>query len=172
MKIFVTLGFENFSFDRLIRAIDNGVRNRRISGDILIQTGHSLYPVRYCESKRFLQFDEIMSCFRAADIVVGHAGVGTTLLCLSLGKIPVIFPRLAKYREHVDNHQMQFAKMLEKRKMVLVAYDDDDLLAKISGYGPLVESLRLHRADAPSGSLRVYLEELLGQAPAQKEIAP
>jgi len=172
VKIFVTLGFENFSFDRLIRAIDNGARDGRISGDILIQTGYSLYPVRFCETKRFMRFDEIMSCFKNADIVVSHAGVGTTLLCLGLGKIPVIFPRRVKYREHVDDHQVQFAKMLEKRKKVLVAYDDDKLLTKISGYGPLVEKLLVDRTDAPSSSLKLFMDELLGQAPVQKEIVP
>ena len=172
MRIFVTLGFENFSFDRLIRAIDDGVGDRRISGDILIQTGRSLYPVRFCETKRFMRFDEIMSCFKNADIVVSHAGVGTTLLCLGLGKIPVIFPRQARYREHVDDHQIQFAQVLEKRKKVLVAYDEDELLAKINGYGPLVEKLLVRGADAPSSSLMIFLEEFLGGVPIQKEIAP
>jgi UDP-N-acetylglucosamine transferase subunit ALG13 len=171
MRILVTLGFESFSFDRLVRVIDNGMRDHLIAGEILIQTGHSVYPVRFCESKRFLRFEEIMSCFKKAEIIVGHAGVGTALLCLSLGKIPILFPRRAKYREHVDDHQIRFAQKMEKLGAALVAHDENDLLFKIKQYRPLVASLRADKAAANCPSLREHLGKILGPGPAGKGAA-
>jgi UDP-N-acetylglucosamine transferase subunit ALG13 len=169
MKIFVTVGFESFPFDRLLRAIDGGLEHGLIAGDIFVQTGPSRYQVQYCESKRFLDYDEIMSRLKEADIVVCHAGVGTTLLCLGLGKIPIIFPRQSGYHEHVDDHQIQFAQKMEKQGKALVAYDENDLLSKIGRHRLLEERLLIDRTQEKVPTLRHHLEEMLGMSADGKE---
>jgi len=49
------------------------------------------------------------------DLLITHAGTGAIVSALKNGKKVVAVPRLAKYGEHVDDHQMQitfaFAKM-------------------------------------------------------------
>jgi UDP-N-acetylglucosamine transferase subunit ALG13 len=171
MKVFVTVGFESHPFDRLLRAIDDGLNCRLISGDIFVHTGHSRYQVQYCESKRFLGFDEIMSRLREADIVVCHAGVGTTLLCLGLGKIPIVFPRQSGYHEHVDDHQIQFAQKMEKLGKALVAYDENDLLSKIGRYRILADRLLIDHTEEKVLTLSHHLEEMLGMSAGGKEIS-
>jgi UDP-N-acetylglucosamine transferase subunit ALG13 len=171
MKVFVTVGFESHPFDRLLRAIDGGLERGLIAGDIFVQTGHSRYQVQYCESKPFLDYDEIMSRLREADIVVCHAGVGTTLLCLGLGKIPIVFPRQSGYHEHVDDHQIQFALKMEKLGKALVAYDENDLLSKIGRYRILADRLLFDRSEEKVLTLRHHLEEMLGMSAGGKEIS-
>lgn len=171
MKVFVTVGFESHPFDRLLRAIDGGLKRGLIAGDIFVQAGHSRYQVQYCESKRFLDYDEIMARLREADIVVCHAGVGTTLLCLGLGKIPIIFPRQSGYHEHVDDHQIQFAQKMEKLGKALVAYDENDLQSKISRYRILTERLLVDLTEEKVLTLRHHLEEMLGMSAGGKEIS-
>jgi len=161
MNIFVTVGFESFPFNRLIQIIDEGVREKSICAPLLIQTGHSSYEPRCCPSKRFLSFDEILGFLREAEVVICHAGVGTTLLTLSLGKIPLLFPRQAKYREHVDDHQIEYARKMEEQKKALVAADGPDLLRKVKDYRSIVSQLRLDASRRRLPGLREHLEELL-----------
>ena len=49
---------------------------------------------------------------READVVVAHAGVGTALAALEVGKCPVLVPRRLAHGEHVDDHQVQIASEL------------------------------------------------------------
>ena len=56
-----------------------------------------------------------------ADVVITHAGVGTILQLLDLGVFPLVAPRLAVHREHVDDHQMQIARELDRFGLATVA---------------------------------------------------
>jgi len=161
MKIFVTVGLESFPFDRLVRAIETGLERRLIDGEVFIQSGDSLNPGGRCRSSRFMGFDEVVTRMREADIVVSHAGVGATFLCLEMGKVPILFPRRACFREHVDDHQVLFARKMESQGKVLVAHDEDDLLFKISHYAALVEGKLGPRTPAEPHSLRNCLEGIL-----------
>lgn len=161
MKIFVTVGLGNYLFDRLLRVIDTGIKEHIIPHEAFIQTGHSHYLPKFCESKRLLEFDEIIKYMEKSDIVVSHAGVGTTLLCLSLGKTPVLFPRQSKFGEQVDNHQMDFAKRMEEKGKILVAYDGEDLFYKINNYQSLLCSLSVSPFPPGEESLRRHLKRIL-----------
>ena len=161
MKIFVTVGFESFPFDRLVKAIETAVERRLIEGEVFIQIGDSRYSGGRCPSSRFVGFDEVVTRLREADMVVSHAGVGTTLLCLQMGKVPVLFPRRACFGEHVDDHQVLFARKMESQGKALVAEDEDDLLFKISHYAALADGKPGRKENAGLHPLRDYLEEVL-----------
>jgi len=169
MKIFVTVGFETFPFDRLLQAIHKGLQRRLIRGEVSIQIGHSRCEVPAHESYRFLGFDELVVRIKEADIVISHAGVGTTLLCLTLGKTPILFPRQSRFHEHVDDHQIQFARKMESQGKALVAYDEDDLFDKISHYASFVKRTFRSLAEEKSDSLRSTLEEILAHCAGRKE---
>ncbi|OGD19126.1 MAG: hypothetical protein A2W03_05815 [Candidatus Aminicenantes bacterium RBG_16_63_16] len=161
MKIFVTVGFESFPFDRLVRAIETGVERKLIEGEVFIQCGDSRQPGGLCPSSRFMGFDKVVARLREADIVVSHAGVGTTLLCLQMGKVPILFPRRACFGEHVDDHQVLFARKMESQRKALVAEDEDDLLYKIRHYAALADGEPGREASAGPHPLRDFLEEVL-----------
>ncbi len=161
MNIFVTVGFESFPFNRLLQAIDKGVREKLISAPLLVQTGHSSYKPRCCPAKRFLSFDEIIDYLKKAEIIVTHAGVGTTLLAISLGKIPILFPRQARYHEHVDDHQMEYARKMVEQKKALVAVDGPDLIRQIGDFRAIVERICYGSSREKLPSLRAHLEDLL-----------
>jgi len=169
MNIFVTVGFESFPFNRLLEAIDKGVSEKLISAPLLIQTGHSSYQPRCCPSKRFLRLDEIIDYLKKSEIIVSHAGVGTTLLALSLGKIPILFPRQVKYHEHVDDHQKEYARKMKELRKVLVATDESDLLSKINDYDSIVARLHSDSPEEKPPSLKDHLEERLSGRLKEKE---
>ena len=161
MKIFVAVGFESFPFDRLVRAIETGVERKLIEGEVFIQSGDSRVLGGRCQSSRFLGFDEVATRMREADIVVSHAGVGTTFLCLEMGKIPILFPRRACFREHVDDHQVLFARKMGSQGKALIADSEDDLIFMISRYAALAGGKPGGGTRAEPHELRDYLEELL-----------
>jgi UDP-N-acetylglucosamine transferase subunit ALG13 len=114
--IFVTVGTERFAFERLLKAIDNGIRDKEITDDVFAQIGTSSYIPEFYEHRRFLSFGQMTENINKADIVVTHAGVGSTLLCLTLGNIPILFPRLQAKGEHLDDHQIEFTTNGEREE--------------------------------------------------------
>ena len=69
---------------------------------------------------------DLISAIAEADVLVAHAGVGTALAALEVGKCPVLVPRRVSHGEHVDDHQIQIAKELSARGLAL-SVDADDL---------------------------------------------
>ena len=161
MKVFVTVGSEKFPFDRLLRVIDQSVREHIIPDETFIQMGHSHYLPRFCEWKSFLGFNEMINLVKKSEIVVAHAGVGSTLLCLSLGKIPLLFPRQSRFGEQIDNHQLDFARKMEEQAKVLAAYDKRELIYKVCNYESLISSLPKYPAFSGKTNLLMHLKKIL-----------
>jgi len=125
--IFVITGTEAFPFNRLIAEIDQLKKEKQIIDDVYIQLGSCTYIPEYCSWDQWLSFDIMCRNIKNADNVITHAGAGSTLLCLELGKKPIIVTRQAKHKEHIDDHQIPFAKMMEKLDYACVAYDVGDI---------------------------------------------
>jgi UDP-N-acetylglucosamine transferase subunit ALG13 len=159
--IFVTVGTEEFSFDRFVKAIDEGVGTGIIKEKVLAQIGNSSFTPRNIQFIRYLPFQDLMGSMRKSNIIITHAGVGSTLLCYTLGKIPILFPRYAENGEHIDDHQVDFAKRLERDDEVLVAYTAEDLLYKINNYAKLVSKCRSSKKNASKSEIFLYLDNII-----------
>jgi hypothetical protein len=72
---------------------------------------------------------EVRSAFRAADVVIAHAGVGAALEALDAGRRPLLVPRRRRFGEHVDDHQLQVAGELQRRGLATVS-DPEGLCAE------------------------------------------
>ena len=140
MNVFVTVGFDIRPFDRLLKVIDSGIYQRIIPPNTLVQKGHSKYNLKHCKSKNFLDYYELIKSLNNSDLVIAHAGVGTVLLCLSSGKIPILFPRMFDFGEHVDNHQVDFARIMAERKHALLARNEEELYSAVLNYKTTVKS--------------------------------
>lgn len=102
--------------------MDELVKNEEIVDTVFAQIGQSNYTPKYFEYKRFLDYNEFKEYQTNADIIISHAGTGALIGALKLKKQVIAVPRLAKYGEHIDDHQMQVAGVLEEEgylKMVL-----------------------------------------------------
>jgi len=121
--IFVTVGTNEARFDRLLEV----VAAVEIDEELVVQHGPS--PVRPAGARcvAFLAWDEVVEHVRAARVVVAHAGVGSVLVALVNGRRPVVMPRLRRYREAVDDHQVVFANRLAEAGLVTVITDAQGL---------------------------------------------
>lgn len=129
--IFVSLGTQIFQFDRLIKKLDELVENGLIKEEIFAQIGSANYFPKHYKFKQFLnkdEFDEYQNC---ADLIISHGGTGALVSASKKGKNIIAVPRLAKYGEHVDDHQLQIVKVLENEGYIRAVYDIEDLSKKI-----------------------------------------
>ena len=126
--IFITVGSQKFQFNRLLETIDTLIKNKEITEDVFAQTGYSNYKPKNYKFKDFLDRDEFESAISKCSILVTHGGTGAIVNGLKREKKVIAVPRLKKYKEHVDDHQLDIAKAFEMKKYVLCCYENDDLL--------------------------------------------
>ena len=129
--IFVTVGTHEQPFDRLIECVDNLKRDGKIADDVFIQTGYSTYVPKYCEWKSMLPYTEMERMISEARIIISHAGPSSFLAPLRIGKIPVVVPRMKKYNEHVNDHQVKFSRAVAERQDNIILVEDVDTLGDV-----------------------------------------
>jgi UDP-N-acetylglucosamine transferase subunit ALG13 len=126
--IFVTVGYSQYLFDRMIYSVDEIILELEIKkSEVFFQIGNSKYLPRSGSHVSYIDFAEMNRCVRTADLVISHAGVGSILLGLINNKKPIIFPRLKQYSEHVDDHQLQLAHRLKASGLVIYPSSPQEL---------------------------------------------
>lgn len=126
--VFVTVGSQKFQFDRLIRAVDSLAISGEVEGGVFVQTGACTYVPEHCESVPFLSRGEFTRRMGEADVVVTHAGTGAIVGAVKLGKKVIAVPRLAKFGEHVDNHQVEIVQQFARMRLIEPCYDPEGLV--------------------------------------------
>lgn len=127
--IFVILGTQKFQQNRLLRLLDGHVADGKIKDEIVAQTGFSDYTVQHFTCYDFLDKEDFDSYIDRADVVITHGGVGSITKALQKKKPVIVFPRMEKYHEHVDDHQMEIAHAFAEKGYVLFCGETDDLPA-------------------------------------------
>lgn len=122
--IFVTVGTHEQQFNRLIKEVDKLKQENIIKDDVFMQIGYSTYEPKYCQWKKLLSFDEMNDMYEKADIIITHGGPASFMKALELKKIPIVVPRQAQFEEHVNDHQVEFVRLVEERfKNIIGVYD-------------------------------------------------
>lgn len=125
--IFVVCGTQKFPLNRLLRAIDKLVAKGKIQEEVFIQKGYSDYHLKHCRSVDFFDVMSFDDQIKRCSLLITHGGIGTILAGKKFEKPILVFPRLKKYGEHVDDHQRQIAHNFASNKMVLMCEDTVDL---------------------------------------------
>ncbi|MED3793801.1 glycosyltransferase [Niallia alba] len=121
MQIFASVGTHEQQMNRLIDALEKISSNKDYN--IFIQYGYSTKPLVNCNGAPFLGYVEMRNRMKNSDIVITHGGPGTIIDAMEVGKFPIVVPRQKEYKEHVDNHQVLFAKKLEEMNKVILCLD-------------------------------------------------
>lgn len=127
--MFATTGSRGFPFDRLVRAIDEADLASVFPGgaEVFVQTGSSGYEPSKVEWAAFLSREEFGRRMDAADLVVTHGGTGAIIGAVSRGKRVVAVPRLEKYGEAVDDHQVELVRQFENMGLIKGCFDLEKL---------------------------------------------
>ena len=129
--IFITVGTQKFQFDRIFKMIDALVAQGIVLRKVFAQIGYSDYVPNSFEYERFLEQEEFARKIEQCDLLITHSGVASIMAGLRANKPVIVVPRLAKYGEHVDDHQIQIAEAFSQQKVVLMCGENDNLLEKI-----------------------------------------
>lgn len=127
--IFVTVGSQE-PFDRLIRAVDEWARSRARS-DVFAQIASSTFHPQHIKFTHFLEPAEFNRVLQETRVIVAHAGMGSIISALELGKPIVIMPRRADFRETRNDHQVATAERFGAQGRIIVADDEKDLPEKL-----------------------------------------
>lgn len=125
--IFITLGSQKFQFNRLLRQVDNLVKEGIITEEVFAQIGYSDYiPQRY-KFKNFLDKNEFDNLISKSDIIITHGGTGVIIGAVKKDKRVIAIPRLSKYKEHVDDHQVQLTQQFDEMGIIKGCFNIQDL---------------------------------------------
>ncbi len=127
--IFCTVGTQA-PFDRFVRVVDEAAG--RIDEEVVAQVRGGSYVPRNLRAVGFLPPDEFDALFASARLIVAHAGMGTILSAMRLGKPIVVFPRVAALGEHRNEHQLATARKMKELGYVYVAETAEELLELLS----------------------------------------
>lgn len=70
-------------------------------------------------ARRQVPSAEMRAAMREADVVIAHAGVGSALAAMRAGRRALFVPRRRAHGEHVDDHQVEMARELHGRNLVV-----------------------------------------------------
>ncbi|MGH1395860.1 MAG: glycosyltransferase [Trichormus sp.] len=125
--ILVTVGTEQYPFNRLMHWIEVLLQNDLIEEEIVVQYGNSTILPAGAKVYRFLKEEKFQDLIRKARIVIAHCGEGTLLLLDSLDKPYILVARSQEFQEHVDDHQVELALALSQIN-VPIAWCPGDLV--------------------------------------------
>ena len=137
--IFVTVGMSEHNFDRLFKIIDELIAERVITQKVFVQTGNSNYKSKYFESSDIVDNDTFNKMVDECDFMITHAGTGSVVPALKKHKKIIVFPRMEKYNEHIDDHQLELASLFAKEGYILCAFNKDqliDCINQINNFSP------------------------------------
>lgn len=125
--IFVTLGTQDKSFDRLLKAIDSEIEKGTIHDKVIVQAGYTKYESKNMEIFDLVGPEEFDKLVDECDLLITHGGVGSILSAVKKGKKVIGAPRLKKYKEHTNDHQKQIVKEFAKEGYILALTDFSQL---------------------------------------------
>lgn len=125
--ILVLLGTQDKSFKRLLTEIDRLIDKKIIKDKVIVQAGLTKYESKNMEIHGLVEVDELMKWMESSDLIITHGGVGSILSALKLDKKVIAIPRLAEYKEHTNNHQIQIVNEFYNTGYILKADNPSDL---------------------------------------------
>ncbi|MDO4173551.1 MAG: PssE/Cps14G family polysaccharide biosynthesis glycosyltransferase [Eubacteriales bacterium] len=159
--VFVTVGSQKFPFNRLLEQIDGLMEKGVLTEEVFAQTGYSDYLPKHYAFAHFLDRKEFAAWEEKAEIVISHGGTGAMIGAVKKGKKVIAVPRLARYGEHVDDHQLQIIAEFEKQNLVYGLRDCSELekalqFVRMHAFGTYTSNIDRLIAD-----IETYIEDII-----------
>lgn len=131
--IFITVGSsEEYKFPRLLQIVDELCDEGVIDGkEVIAQIGYTDYQPRNYKVFDMTSDEKFKELVAKADIIITHAGTGSVTSALRAHRKVIIFPRQYKFKEHLDDHQLELAALFTDKGYTLSAMDKEELRDRI-----------------------------------------
>jgi len=127
--ILVLLGTQDKQFVRLLQAIDKEIEKGSIKEKVLVQAGYTYgkYKSNNMEIFDLVDKDNFSKLIEECNLIITHGGVGSIIEGIKNNKIVIACPRLSKYKEHINDHQIQIVNNFSQAGYIIPYYDGDNL---------------------------------------------
>jgi UDP-N-acetylglucosamine transferase subunit ALG13 len=157
--IFLTVG-TLFPFDRLVQIVDSAVGRSLIEDEVFAQIGHNTFKPKNIKYIEVLDKDSFDEKVNKAAYLISHAGMGTITMALDYGKPLLVMPRLKRFKEHVNDHQIATARKFEQLGHILAVYEAEELPHKIKQLRTFVPRPRKNQAETVGARIAGFLDEV------------
>ena len=137
--ILVTLGTQDKPFTRLLDAVLREIEKGNIKDEVIVQAGCTNYETDKMKIFDLIPMEEFDTLMKKCDLLITHGGVGSIITGLKCNKKVIAVPRLAKYGEHVNDHQKQIIEKFSANGNIIGIENLDDLgeaLKKVKKFKP------------------------------------
>lgn len=137
--ILVTLGTQDKPFTRLLEKIEEQITLGNINEEVIVQAGYTKFVSEHMKIFDLVDREEFQNLITKCDLLITHGGVGSILTGLKNHKKVIVCPRLSKYGEHMNDHQIQIVSNFSQSGYILEYQDGDDLeviLKKVKKFKP------------------------------------
>lgn len=128
--ILVTLGTQDKSFSRLLSAIQKQIDLGIIKDKVVVQAGCTKFESKDMEIFDLIPIDDFDKLIKQCDLLITHGGVGSIIAGLKNNKKVIAAARLKKYKEHINDHQLQIIDNFSANGYIM-KLDNFDLLGDL-----------------------------------------
>ena len=137
--ILVLLGTQNNSFHRLLEEVQRNIDTGNINEKVIVQKGYTKFESKDMEIYDKIPIKELEELINQANLIITHGGVGSIINSISRDKKVIAVPRLKKYKEHVNDHQLDIIESFNEKKYIIGLQNVkelEDALKKVNDFNP------------------------------------
>jgi UDP-N-acetylglucosamine transferase subunit ALG13 len=101
--------------NRLIDEIDRLIEKGIIKPEMLIIQSGVSKSSKYARSQEMIAEEEFEKIIMEAECIICHGGTSSIIKALKSSKKVIAVPRRAKYKEHVDDHQLEIVDVFHSQ---------------------------------------------------------
>jgi UDP-N-acetylglucosamine transferase subunit ALG13 len=124
--ILVTVGTEQYAFNRLMTWISILINYGLIQEEVIVQYGTCTQLPPGVTVYKTIKGDKFAELINQARLIISHCGEGSILQLEETNKPYILVPRSSRFKEHVDDHQVELAIALAQVG-AMVAWSPGDL---------------------------------------------
>ncbi|WP_227394321.1 PssE/Cps14G family polysaccharide biosynthesis glycosyltransferase [Jeotgalibacillus aurantiacus] len=125
--ILVVLGTHELPFKRLLEQVEKQIDAGIIDEEVIVQNGHTAFKSKKMTFIPFMSYQQMEELYDQASLIITHGGTGSITQGIKIGKKMIAVPRLKKYGEHNDDHQIEIVEQFSNSNHLLKWTDEDDL---------------------------------------------
>ena len=137
--ILVLLGTQQNSFHRLLEEIQKNIKKGNIKEEIVVQKGYTKFESKDMKIYNQMSSEELQELIKKADLIITHGGVGSIISAITNNKKVIAVPRLQKYKEHVNDHQLEIIESFNEKGYIIGIKSVEELekaLKKVQQFEP------------------------------------
>ena len=122
----VILGTQDKEFVRMLKMVENQIKKGNLK-DVIVQAGQTVYHSENMKIFDLIPMKKFNKLIKESDLVITHGGVGSIITALKNKKLVIAIPRLSKYKEHENDHQLQIVEEFTKLGYILSCKNEKGL---------------------------------------------